>query len=90
MTNLSLNIYVVLYSGAFSIIPPLHPVFVVCSSSRGVGGVGGGKRSYTIGCRMASSSSESVPVCFGPLLRRMFRCDITRGQTGRDGKNVIS
>lgn len=68
MTNLSLNIYVVLYSGAFSIIPPLHPVFVVCSSSSSVGGVGGGGRSYTIGCRMASSSSESVPVCFGPLL----------------------
>lgn len=41
--------------------------FVVCCSSASVGGVGGGECSYTIGCRTASSSSESVAVCFGPL-----------------------
>lgn len=41
--HLSTNIFVVLCSGAFSIIPPLLPVFAVCHSSRDVGGVGGGE-----------------------------------------------
>lgn len=73
---------IVLCSGAFSgflasrwgqiipplCLPPLLPVFVLCSNSSGDGGVGGGEWSCTIECRMASSSSESVLFASGPLL----------------------
>lgn len=47
-------------------IPPLLPVFVVCSSHSGVGGVAGGERSCTEECRTTSSSSESPRLFFRP------------------------
>lgn len=54
LTDLSCNIYVSFSASSASCF------FAVCCSSASVGGVGGGECSYTIGCRMASSSSESV------------------------------
>ncbi len=98
---------VVLYSGAFYgflawqwgqnipplCLPPLLPVFVVCSNSSGDGGVGEGEWSCTIECRMASSSSESVAVCVGPLLHSPSPCYITHqhpASAGHDCNSVIS